>query len=267
MALTSLGYGGSTAGHRDVQPEEWTGGAPDTAAGEWPPISWARRGGRRMSPTRGRPWREAASRGGAVARISAAKSAGQRRARLGRPRHVRHGMPPSLGRECPGRDAGPAPGHGPPTGQARTAPTDTGRSARAAAPDGREGPRPWRSSIMPSAAPSGPSAAPKRASTCCSRASDSRVPPDGRAEGADLPGDGQPALHELDDLGVAGVDRARGARRSGPRGRWRGRRWRRWGCSSGVLRGRWWPSEPGKRKTPRGSSGPGRLLRRVLSQR
>ena len=41
-----------------------------------------------------------------------------------------------------------------------------------------EAPRPWRSSIMPSAAPSGPRASWNRASTCCSRDSDSRVPPD-----------------------------------------------------------------------------------------
>ena len=46
-----------------------------------------------------------------------------------------------------------------------------------ARPLGSEPPRPWRSSIMPSAAPSGPSADRKRSSTCCSRARDSRVPP------------------------------------------------------------------------------------------
>ena len=43
--------------------------------------------------------------------------------------------------------------------------------------DAQSRPRPWRSSIIPSAAPSGPSASWNRASTCCSRARFSRVPP------------------------------------------------------------------------------------------
>ena len=67
-------------------------------------------------------------------------------------------------------------------------------------------PRPWRSSIMPSAAPSGPSAARKRASTCCSRERFSRVPPLAARSAPISCEMARRRLHQLDDLGVAGVD-------------------------------------------------------------
>src|SRR5215218_4056140 len=87
----------------------------------------------------------------------------------------------------------------------------------------------------------------------------------GRSQGADLLGDRQTAADELDDLGVAGIDR--GAQLADPLhlGAGDGD-----GCGGGGGEGvhgvsfaGWWPSDPGKRRTPRGSSGPGRLFAAV----
>src|SRR5215218_359596 len=82
----------------------------------------------------------------------------------------------------------------------------------------------------------------------------------GRAHGADLLRDGQPALHERDDLGVARVDRAAqlldAFRRIGGGGL----------GAHGMSFEAYGRRTPGTKNAP-GSSGPGRLLRRVLSQR
>ena len=80
---------------------------------------------------------------------------------------------------------------------------------RAPSPGARQSrPRPWRSSIMPSAAPSGPSASPEPGEHLLLAGQRQPGAAAGGAQRADLLRDGQPALHELDDLGVAGVDLA-----------------------------------------------------------
>jgi hypothetical protein len=87
----------------------------------------------------------------------------------------------------------------------------------------------------------------------------------GGTQRTDLLGDRQPTVHELDDLGVAGVDRA--AQLTDPRRRVADGGG---GGSQGVHRMSFRvlvAHRPRKTKTPRGSSGPGRLLRRLLSQR
>ena len=138
------------------------------------------------------------------------------------------------------------------------------RRARASHPRGpgiQSRPRPWRSSIMPSAAPSGPERGAEPGEHLLLAGEVSRVPPVAARTAPISCEIGQAALHQGDDLGVAGVDLA--AQLTDP------------SAASvsvvpvavavrgviGVSFGSWSAVGPRKRETPRGSSGPGRLLR------